>query len=219
MRNLTTTDFHAQWPHAPVELVTGIITTQGDLYPKYGITRAIRLAHLWAQLSWESGAGLELFENMNYSAGRLLQVFGVGVHSAKVTASEASALAHHPDKIAERVYGLGNPKKAKELGNIEPGDGWKYRGRGLIQTTGRNGYAALAKATGLPLIEHPEMVADPLHALHCALAEFEKYPGILTACDQDNIAKVTRLINGGVNGLTERTQWLARWKKQLNFVS
>jgi len=74
---------------------------------------------------------------MNYSAERLMQIFGVGRHSAAVTPAEAERLAHDERAIAERVYGLGNPRKALELGNKEQGDGFRYRGCGLMQTTGR----------------------------------------------------------------------------------
>jgi putative chitinase len=69
---------------------------------------------------------------MNYSAPRLLEIFGVNRHSAAVTAFEAEKLARKPEAIAERVYGLGNPRKARELGNTQPGDGFRFRGNGIL---------------------------------------------------------------------------------------
>jgi putative chitinase len=102
---------------------------QGDaLLAKHGIATPDRLAHFLAQVLHETG-GLTLDrENMNYGAPRLCEVFGVGQHSAGITPAEAEALAHNPQAIAERVYGLGNPRKAQELGNIQPEDGFRYRG-------------------------------------------------------------------------------------------
>lgn len=110
---------------------------QGDpLFERHGITTPLRIAHFLAQALHETGLFTVLRENMNYSAGRMVEIFGVGHHSAAVTASEAARLGGHPEAIAERVYGLGNPRKARDLGNTEPGDGFLYRGNGVLQTTG-----------------------------------------------------------------------------------
>lgn len=75
----------------------------------------------------------------------MVEIFGVGRHFAAVTASEAARLAGHPEAIAERVYGLGNPRKARELGNTEPGDGFRYRGDGVLQTTGRGNHRRMGQ--------------------------------------------------------------------------
>ena len=85
---------------------------------------------------------------MNYSAARLVEVFGVNRHSAAITMTEALRLARDEEAIAERVYGLGNPRKAAELGNTQPGDGFQYRGNGVLQTTGRGNHARLGTACG-----------------------------------------------------------------------
>ncbi|SRR6266536_2180627 len=94
----------------------------GDpLFQQHGITSPDRLAHFLAQVLHESG-GLTLeHESMNYGAERLVEIFGVGRHSAAITSTEAEHLAHDERGIAERVYGLGNSRKAVELGNKEPG--------------------------------------------------------------------------------------------------
>src|SRR5215208_3642596 len=95
----------------------------GDaLLKQHEINTPNRLAHFLAQVLHESG-GLQFErENMNYRAQRLVEVFGSG-HSARVTAAEAGRLAGDSEAIAERVYGLGNPAKATELGNTNAGDG------------------------------------------------------------------------------------------------
>jgi putative chitinase len=86
----------------------------GALFEQHGITTPQRMAHFLAQALHETGCFTVLRENMNYSASRLLEIFGVGHHSAAITPAAAAALAHRPEDIAERVYGQGNPRKAQE---------------------------------------------------------------------------------------------------------
>ena len=101
-------------PHARENYLEAV--GQGNpLFEQHGINTPQRMAHFLAQAMQETGAFTVLRENMNYSAPRLFEIFGVGHHSAKITKAEALILEHHPETIAERVYGLGNPKKAKEL--------------------------------------------------------------------------------------------------------
>lgn len=108
-----------------------------------------------------------------------------------------------------RVYG-------GRMGNAPPpsDDGWNFRGRGLSQVTGREGYSKLAKATGLDLLDHPELLSDPDHALECGVADFILC-GCLPHAVADDVVGVTKAINGGLIGLAERRQWLAAWKKEL----
>ena len=136
------------WPRAPSSTVAAIARTAENVFASTGINTPLRQAHFLAQISHECGAGTIVRENMNYSARRLMEIFGVGRHSAKITEAEATALANHPQMIAERVYGLGNPSKARELGNTQPGDGVRYKGRGPIQLTGRSNYTAASRALG-----------------------------------------------------------------------
>lgn len=100
-----------------------------------------KTAYILATVFHETGGKMQpVRENMSYRAERILEVFG-SKHSAKVTRAEALKLAGNPSALAERVYGLGNPAKAKELGNTAKGDGFKYRGGGLDQRTGYRNYA------------------------------------------------------------------------------
>ena len=176
----------------------------GDaLFQQHGITTPLRMAHFLAQALHETGGFRILRENMNYSAERMIEIFGVGQHSAAVTQAEAESLAGKPEQIAERVYGLGNPRKARELGNTRPGDGFRYRGNGVLQTTGRGGHKRIGQAVGVDFENHPELVTDPEHALKPALQEWTE--GNLNAeADRNNINQITRRINGGFNGLSDR---------------
>jgi len=131
------------------------------LFEEHDITTPLRMAHFLAQALHETGGFTVLRENMKYSAARLIQIFGVNHHSAAVTAAEADRIANQPESIAERVYGLGNPRKARELGNTQPGDGFRFRGNGVLQTTGRNNHRRMGEACGLDFEEKPELVTIP----------------------------------------------------------
>jgi len=202
------------WPHAPAHKIDGILSVADDVLRRYSINTPLRLAHFMAQISHENGAGTIARENMNYSAGRLMEVFGQGHHSASVTPAEAARLAHRPEYIAERVYGLGNPKKAHELGNTRPGDGWRFRGGGDLQATGGRTYQWLTGICGVDLYVDPDKIADPAIAFRTAAAEFQAL-NCLSAADRDDVVLVTRRVNGGRNGLAERKAWLRRWKVAL----
>jgi len=102
----------------------------------------------------------------------------------------------------------------KDLGNTEPGDGFKFRGRGLIQTTGRANYERVGKALGFNLINNPDGLADV--SLACRSAAYFWYDNDLNdLADHDDIVRVTRRVNGGKNGLEDRTKYLTRAKKLL----
>lgn len=177
---------------------------QGEqLFEEHGITTPQRMAHFLAQVMQETGRLKVLREKMDYSVKRMLEIFGVGHHSARITPAEAPSLAHHPEALAERVYGLGNPRKARELGNTEPGDGFRYRGNGILQTTGRGAHRTAGEAVGLDFEGHPELVTAPEHALKPALHEWTA--GDLNRfADRDAIRTITLRINGGLNGFEER---------------
>ena len=172
-----------------------------------GITTPLRISHFLAQVLHETGGGQVLFENMSYSTkARLLEIFGVGNHSAAVTAAEAPGLLRNAPALAERVYGLGNPRKARELGNTQPGDGLKYRGGGALQTTGRSAYRKMGGRIGVDLEADPGLIVDPAHAFVPAIEEWND--GRLNAeADANRIRRITRVINGGLNGLSERKTW------------
>jgi putative chitinase len=179
------------------------------LFQEHGITTPLRMAHFLAQALHETGGFTVLRENMNYSEARLITIFGVNHHSAAVTAAEAKGLAHQPEAIGERVYGLGNPRKARDLGNDEPGDGFRFRGNGLLQTTGRGNHRRMGEACGLDFEGSPELVTDPDHALKPALQEWT-HSKLNGAADRNDIRTITLRINGGLIGLSEREAWLAR---------
>jgi putative chitinase len=177
----------------------------GDaVFNKYEIATPLRISHFLAQVLYETGGGTILFENMAYKTPqRLLQIFGVGHHTAAVRPSEVAELLNNPPVLAERVYGLGNPKKAAELGNDKPGDGYKYRGGGLLQTTGGGNYQKMGELCGVDFYGDPDLIVSPENALGPALDEWTQ--GKLNDyADNNDIRTITRIINGGYNGLEGR---------------
>lgn len=214
MKKLTRPVLRNMWPKAPQAKIDAIVKVAPKVLAEFDITTELRLAHLMAQISHENGAGTIVRESMNYSAPRMMQIFGVGRHSAAVTEAEAEALAYKPAKIAERVYGLGNPKKAKELGNTKPGDGFRFRGNGDLQLTGRGSHERIGALIGVDLAGNPEQLEDPAISFRVACAEFNKL-NCIPAADDDDVRLVTRRVNGGYNGLAEREVWLRKWKAAL----
>ena len=184
------------------------------LFETHGIITPQRMAHFLAQAMQETGAFTVLRESMSYSVPRMLEIFGVGNHSARITAAEAPALAHNQQALAERVYGSGNPRKASELGNTQPGDGFRYRGNGVLQTTGRGNHRAMGEACGLDFEGDPDLVTVPEHALKPALQEWTN-GNLNRAADRDEIVKITRVINGGENGLPERRAFFRKLRPLL----
>jgi putative chitinase len=181
---------------------------------KYSINEtALRVAHFVSQTAHETGGFTIFVESMNYSGERILQVFGVGHHSAGVTPIEAGRLEHRPELLAERVYGLGNPKKAKELGNTEPGDGFKYIGHGPTQLTGKGSYAAASKRFGVDFVASPELTLDPQFTLAIAADEWEVEKHCNALADKDDALAITKRINGGTEGMDSRLAWLAKTKR------
>lgn len=145
------------------------------------------------QILHESTLLQRLEENLNYSAEGLRRVF-----PSHFTEDEAQDYAHQPERIANRAYAsrLGN-------GDEDSGDGWRYRGRGLLQVTGLKNYRILEQRLGLPFTTDPDSLADPEIALRVAISWWENnVPDICL----DNIVKVTKRVNGGDIGIKHRAE-------------
>jgi predicted chitinase len=142
------------------DLVDAIVRGWPEAVSQAKVTTRKRAAAFIGQIMTETGGLQILSESGAYREATIMKIFGVGKHSAKVTAAEAKRIAALPvakrgPVLFNRVYGVGNPTKAKEFKNTGPNDGWLYRGGGMMQCTGKSNYAAMAKRTGLPLVEHP----------------------------------------------------------------
>jgi len=190
------------------------IDTSAALLNERGINTPLRVAHFFAQALLETGGFTIRRESMNYSAPRLMEIFGVNRHSAAITEAEAATLAHDEKRIAERVYGLGNPSKAKDLGNNLTGDGFLYRGNGVLQMTGRGAHKKIGVACGVDFENNPDLATAAAHALKPAVEEWTQ-SSLNDFADRDDIRTITLRINGGLNGFADRLVWLNKLKKAL----
>lgn len=205
---------------ARADLVASVVNGWPNAVAKAGLTTKLRAAHFLAQIMTETGGLRILEESGAYSASRISTIFGVGKHSAKVTPEEARRIAALPvaqrgPVLFNRVYGVGNPHKAAEFKNTGPNDGWLYRGGGMMQATGKSNYAVMAKKTGLPLVEHPELLHVPGSAFTAAYLEWAQDGRCNAAADRDQVATVRKIINGGSNGLAECRGYLEKAKVAL----
>lgn len=176
-------------------------------FPLCGINEPGRVAAFIAQIGHESGHLKYTEENLNYSAEGLRQVFG----KYFPTDEAARSAARQPEKIANIVY-------ANRNGNGDPatGDGWRFRGRGLLQITGRENYARMGKRIGADFITCPERLSEPEYAVQTACSWWQMKGlngGVVT--DED-FKSITRTINGGTNGLSDRIEL---WKRAKNVLS
>jgi len=172
-----------------------------------GIPTHFRAVHFWAQVSHETG-NFKLFEeNLNYSTKGLRAIFGKYFK----TYEEAQKYARKPSMIANKVYGnrMGN-------GDELSGDGWKYRGRGALQLTGKYNYEDFANyMSNDAIIFHPELVSDK-YAFESAMFYFDNH-NLWDICDkgldEKEIKQLTKRINGGFNGLAHRIQLTNKYSK------
>ncbi len=170
----------------------------------HGIDAELRIAHFLAQVMHESGHLRLVEENLKYSAEGLRKTFRKYFR----TDAEAQAYARQPERIGSRVYGgrMGN-------GPESTGDGYRYRGRGLIQLTGKDNYRSFAQWVGADVVANPDWVAER-YAVQSAVYFWEKN-NLNALADIDDLAGITRRINGGLNGYEDRHGLLVKAKRTL----
>lgn len=176
------------------------------------IHTTVRQAAFLAQVLLESGELRQLQESLSYSTQRLRQVWPQRFLSDAV----AEAYAHNPQKLADKVY-------ANRMGNGDEasGDGWKYRGRGLIQLTGRENYSSFGTAMHVDALADPDLLLQPAGAALSA-AWFWQSKGLNEVADltvgrdgDTHFVELTRRINGGTNGLLQRRAYWDRARQVL----
>jgi predicted chitinase len=183
---ITAQQLLAAAPRAHSEIVAGIVDRADAVFAKYGVVTPNRVLGFLSTALEESGGFTALMENLNYSAERACQIFP----GKFPTVESAAPYAFQPEKFADRVYG-------GRMGNVGPDDGWRFRGQGLIQITGHDNFAMLARLTGLPLLDTPSMVTSADHMLECSVALFVQYPEILAYCDEGDWQAVWALVGSG----------------------
>lgn len=161
---------------------------------KYNMDTPQRQAMFLAQCAHESGNFKFVVENLNYSTEALMRVFRKYFPNEDL----AQAYARQPERIANYVYAdrMGN-------GDWKSGDGWRFRGRGLIQLTGRNNYALFSMHAENDALMNPDIVATPEYAAESA-GWFWNINRLNRLADTGDVRAVTRRVNGGFNGLADR---------------
>jgi putative chitinase len=173
-----------------------VISQIPDTAKKFNITNPLRLAHFLAQCGHESGGFKAVSENLNYSADGLKKIFG-----KYFPGNLNESYARQPEKIASRVYGsrMGN-------GDESTGEGFKFRGRGYIQLTGKSNYTNFAKFIGEDTVANPDLVATK-YPLASAAFFFDSNK-LWSICDKGaddaTVTAVTKRVNGGILGLQDR---------------
>ena len=185
-----------------------VIAMIPDTAAKFGINTPLRLAHFLAQCGHESGGFRATQENLNYSAKGLMGIFKKYFPSASI----AAQYERKPAKIAAKVYGgrMGN-------GNEASGEGYKFRGRGYIQLTGKENYTAFGKSIGEDILSNPDVVSSK-YALLSAAWFFSKN-GLHKMADSGAsdavVTQITKRVNGGTIGLPDRIKHFKEYYKLL----
>lgn len=175
----------------------------------YGIADSDEdMAEFLAQCAHESQQFMRLEENLRYTPDRLMVVWPKKFPTLEIATKHANS----PHSLADYVYAgrFGNGDEAS-------GDGWKFRGRGVIGVTFKDNYKALGLKLGLPLLECPDMLQTIPNAANSA-ALFWKSHGLNALASDGDFLSVTRAVNGGTNGLTERQKYLARTRAALGIA-
>lgn len=193
----------------------GWTTSLNAAMDRFDINTPRRIAAFLAQTAHESSEFRQLVENLNYSAAALCRTWP----NRFATMDVATPYDRNPQRIANFVYAsrLGN-------GDVASGDGWTFRGRGLIQITGRGNYRSCGLAVALPLETEPARL-ESMDAAALAAAQFWESRGLNHLADNHNddsddedFVAITKIINGGTAGLSSRRAYWARAKAALGIV-
>lgn len=190
------------------QIPDAVFNQLADCVSEFQINTPLRVAHFLAQCAHESDGFTVTQENLNYSAGGLRKFLG------KYFADDATAnaYANQPQKIAARIYGgrMGN-------GNEASGDGWKYHGRGYIQLTGKDNYTKFSKDAGVDCVNDPDSVATTYALLSAAWFWNSNSLNKIdfSGTNENAVVGVTRIVNGGYNGLKERTDYFKKFYQLL----
>lgn len=170
------------------------------LLNSYHVNTPLRIAHFMTQIEHESGLK-PISENLNYSAERLLVIFP----KYFISSEDANRYARNPQKIANRVYAnrMGN-------GSETSADGYKFRGRGFIQITGKDNYKMLSKDTRIDFLTNPDLLLQEANSMISALWFWNKNK-LNELADKNDIVRITKRINGGTNGIEHRKELLKKY--------
>jgi putative chitinase len=183
----------------------GWVDAMEEVFPKYEIDTPKRIASFIAQCGHESGGWRVFSENLNYSAKALNALFGKYFVRA---GRDAEEYHRQPEKIANVVYA-----NRMDNGDTDSGDGWRYRGRGPIQLTGKANYTAFSEDMDVDAVNNPDLVSEDKTVALMSAIWFWNKNGLNRYADADDIKTLTKRINGGYIGLEDR---IHHWKEALH---
>ncbi len=197
---LTLQQFAQVCTRAPIERLAEVLGPYLAALPLAGATTPLREAMWLAEVAHETAEMRRFEENLSYSATRLCVVWP----RRFPTFQAAAPYARSPEKLANKVYAdrMGNGDEAS-------GDGWKYRGRGALMTTGFDNYMACERATGIPFVAQPELAAVLEHAFTVG-ALWWRVHGCNAPADLGDVRGCRRIVNGGLVGIGQVEELYAR---------
>jgi putative chitinase len=185
----------------------GWVEAMNEVFPKYEINTPERIAAFIAQCGHESGGWRVFSENLNYSAKALDAVFGKYFVRA---GRDAEEYHRQPEKIANVVYA-----NRMDNGDTDSGDGWRYRGRGPIQLTGKANYTKFSEDMGVDAVEDPDMVSENKTVALMSAIWYWNTNGLNKYADSGDIKTMTKRINGGYIGLEDR---IHHWEEAIKML-
>lgn len=202
-------DFNEIYPNAKDS--EDLVKRLNELLYEYGINTSESIAGFLAQTGHESMGWSVFIENLNYSESALKAVFG-----KYFPGDLAKSYARKPEKIANRVYA-----NRMSNGNENSGDGWKYRGHGPIQLTGRYNISAFGQwleenEYSYDVVARPDLITSNNEVLILSAIWYWVANGLTEVCNTGDIRKCTKIINGGYNGLDERIELFDKWMSILD---
>lgn len=202
-------------PHAKETYRQGLSPNMLDRQlPAAGLDRRGRLNQFLAQVLHETGGLTVLSENLNYTTPKRLVAVWPSRFTTEPDPEDRAGKAYAPDYVRQPER-LANLVYMGRMGNQEPGDGWRYRGRGLLQLTGRDAYQEVGKRASLNLVDYPDRAADPGHVLKIAIAMWQ-WKRCDVPADRGDIATVSLRINGSTDTVAERAAWLNKIEQAWN---
>ncbi|MFR0689552.1 glycoside hydrolase family 19 protein [Enterobacterales bacterium AE_CKDN230030158-1A_HGKHYDSX7] len=181
-----------------------------EALPDFAIDTPWRVSAFLAQVGHESAQLTRCVENLTYSAQRLAAVWPRRFRSADGSPTAlAREVAYQPERIANLVYAGRNGN-----GDEASGDGWRFRGRGLLQVTGRSNYRAVGEGLAQPFVARPQLLAEPRWACRSAAWWWQRH-GLSELADGGRFDEITRAINGGLTGREERQHLWRRAREVL----
>ncbi|MFH7013128.1 glycoside hydrolase family 19 protein [Flavobacterium sp. FlaQc-52] len=183
-----------------------------NAFTKYGVNTPLRIAHFLAQLAHESGNFTRMVENLNYTPKGLLST---SPFNSRLTIAEAQKYGRTADHKANQqmIANIGYANKNGN-GNIASGDGWRYRGRGFIQLTGKANYEAYKRYSGHDVVGNPDLLFQTAIAVDSAAWFFAIYKKLNPLADANLMTAITIKVNGKTNGLDDRIKKFKHYAAQ-----